>query len=146
MNKDIDMKKIRIRFLMIVVILAFSACLVVGGLTIKRHVDMLQDVKNLKTDFLNVVTNQKESGVDYGKLVEWYDIATDYGNIKKVEELDLKFEQVKHDDKSGYAEVRYTYFVRFEDGTSTGAHRVASKWFIRKCKNRWIVYDIEENP
>ena len=107
---------------------------------------MIRDVENLKTDFIHVVTNQKESGVDYGKLVEWYDIATDYGNIKKVEKLNFKFKHVKHDYKSGCVEVRYTYFVRFEDGTSTGAHRVASKWFIRKYKNRWIVYDIEENP
>ena len=109
------MKKIRIRFLMIVVILAFSACMVVGGLTIKRHADMIRDVENLKTDFIHVVTNQKESGVDYGKLVEWYDIATDYGNIKKVEKLNFKFKHVKHDYKSGCVEVRYTYFVRFEE-------------------------------
>lgn len=105
---------------------------------------MVKDVKNIKTDFFNIVSGNVDQSIDYGALKK-YDY-TRYFDIESVDNLECEIESVFHDFRKGHMNVRYSFSINPDDENhSVGASRVESKWYIRKSENRWIVYKIDEN-
>ena len=104
---------------------------------------MIKSVENVKVDFINVVCDKKEEGLDYGKLLR-YDHSEDF-EIRAVDNLNLEIKSVFHNSKEGYMNVVYSFEIN-EGSHGTGAYNINSKWYIKKVNNRWIVYDIDEAP
>lgn len=104
---------------------------------------MIKSVENVKTDFFNVVCDNKEDGIDYGSLLNY-----DYSRFYKIETVDkiaLDIRFVFHGSEKGYMYVEYSFDIN-KNSFGTGAYKVPSKWYIKKAGNRWIVYDIDEAP
>lgn len=106
---------------------------------------MIESVKNVKTDFFNIVNGKAEQGIDYGALTR-YDYSSHF-KIESVDNLNLEIKSVFHNFKKGCMNVRYSFDINKDNEEySVGAGNIKSKWYIRKLENRWVVYKIDELP
>lgn len=108
-------------------------------------VSMLYNTNQVIDDFKNVVSGSIDRNVDYGELLERYDVF----NCKGFERADVEIRRtfVMHNFKRGIMNVNYTIYAYDKDGVVIyGSHNVPSTWHIEKTNGRWTVVKISEAP
>ncbi|MBE7045935.1 MAG: hypothetical protein E7396_00820 [Ruminococcaceae bacterium] len=104
-----------------------------------------RDTDSLERDFLDMVTLNEKSNVDYGELKRYrYDMHAGTKVAKVTAELERY--GVYHNFRKGVIFVQYTIMWEDAQGNNLNGCIVDAKWFVKKKNGRWLVYDIKENP